>query len=263
MPAEETAPFAHVLVVRDLKKYYGSRRVLHGASFTIASGRIVALLGANGSGKSTLLHALTGVVAPSSGEVVIMGEDHRTPQAKERMGFAPDALPLPANLTGREYLELVKALQPRHDAALAERLARLLDVPIESRRLVCEYSHGMRKKLHVLAALAHRPRLLILDEPYSGLDPLSSSALRALVRTFAAQGGCALVATHDLSTAEKHCDCALILNEGSIIASGTPSELREEHGSRSLEEVFFHLLGDESPTQQLTSTLEQITLTTR
>ncbi|MBB6334235.1 ABC transporter ATP-binding protein [Schaalia hyovaginalis] len=263
MSTGETAPSARALIVRDLKKHYGSRRVLHGASFALAAGRIVALLGANGSGKSTLLHALTGVVAPSSGEVIIMGEDHRTPQAKELMGFAPDALPLPANLTGHEYLELVKALQPRHDAALAAKLARLLDVPIESRRLVCEYSHGMKKKLQVVAALAHRPRLLILDEPYSGLDPLSSSALRALVRTFAAQGGSALVATHDLSAAEEHCDCVLILNEGSIIASGTPSELREEHGSRSLEEAFFHLLGGESPAQQLTSALEQITLTTR
>lgn len=231
------------LHVDELTKAYGRHVAVDAVSFTVGPGDIAGLLGPNGSGKSSILHCLTGVVTPTSGRIVLAGRDHRSAAAKAALGFAPDDLPLPMNLTGVEYLDLVRRLQPAYDPALARELAELLGLAPDLPQLICEYSHGMKRKIQTIAALAHRPRLLVLDEPFRGLDPAAHVVLRGLVREFTAAGGAVLMATHDMSAAQVYCDTVTVVADGVVVADGRPHELLDAYGHASLEEVFLEATG--------------------
>jgi ABC-2 type transport system ATP-binding protein len=225
-------------------KRYGKRIALSDFSLQLEPGKIYGLLGPNGSGKTTGLHIITGLLAPSRGTVRIGGVPLAEKRSRELYGFAPDDLPLPVALTGREYLDFHHATRRRDDGSRARELADIFGLMGDLDKQVGEYSHGMRRKLQVIAALCHEPYVVILDEPFRGLDPDAAAALREVLAGFSRSGRSVLIATHDLLRAERECDEVTILSRGRIVAAGTPAALLEEHGRGSnLEDVFLAVTG--------------------
>lgn len=237
------ADLTSILRVEDLTKLYGRNIGVEGVSFDVDAGEVVGLLGPNGSGKSTTLHCLTGILAPTSGSVTITGVEHERPAAKDGFGFVPDDLPLPESLRAPEVMALHRRLRTRFDPDLAEDLLELVGLAGHRDKYVGEYSHGMKRKLQLVVALAHSPPLLIMDEPIRGLDPEAAIIVTTLLQTFREQGGGVLVATHDLLAAEHFCDRVVILAHGTVITSGHPLELVQEAGVNTLEELFIQVTG--------------------
>src|SRR6266542_2258678 len=238
-----------LLDVERLVKRYRNLTAVAGVSFSVHRGETCGLLGPNGSGKSSTLHAVVGVVPPSDGRVRIAGHPADSPAAKRHLGFVPDDLRLPAGLTGAELLALVERLQPAADRSLMDFLVDLLGLGTALSRLVGEYSHGMQRKLQLVAALLHRPELLVLDEPFLGLDPEAALVLRAV-----------LIATHDLLAAERYCDQVVILSEGRVVAEGPPDGLLARYGASSLEGVFLVATGLKERVQAARTRLGEVVL---
>ena len=246
-----------ILDAHALTKRYRRTTVLDDVSITIEAGTIHGLLGPNGSGKTTCLHLVTGLLEPDGGTVLVGGLAVEAPASRRLFGFAPDDLPLPESLTGREYLAVHDALRRRDDRQRAAELGELLLIDDALDRPVGDYSHGMRRKLQLVAALMHDPRLLVLDEPFRGLDPEAAVGLRALLLAFARSGRAVLVATHDLLRAERDCDAVTILDRGSVVASGPPARLRAAHPTASsLDEVFLEVTGRTSAAARRLERLE-------
>jgi ABC-2 type transport system ATP-binding protein len=232
-----------ILQVADLTKRYGRNVGVEGVTFGVEAGEIVGLLGPNGSGKSTTLHCVTGILSPTSGTVEITGVDHARPAAKDGFGFVPDDLPMPESLRPPEVLALHRRLRTRFDPDLSEELLELVGLADHRQKYVGEFSHGMKRKLQLVIALAHRPRLLIMDEPMRGLDPEAAIIVKTLLEMFREQGGGVLVATHDLLAAEHYCDRVVILTQGRVIASGEPADLISGAGVDTLEDLFIEVTG--------------------
>jgi ABC-2 type transport system ATP-binding protein len=231
-----------------ISKAYGEHLALVGVSARAAAGEVLGVLGPNGAGKSTLLHCLVGLIQPSQGSFTVSEADGRDGVASvhaltsDRVGFAPDDLPMPDLLTGREYLDLVASLRgvrmsadSLHDYAAGVRLEGHLDA------LIGGYSHGMRRKIALLGALLHRPDVLVLDEPLRGLDPESGAVVTALITTYRAAGKVVIVSTHDMRMAEDLCDRVLILDHGEQVAHATPEELCTRTGTAALADAFLTL----------------------
>lgn len=243
----------------DISKTYRGKRVLSDFSLSLKRGKIHGLLGPNGSGKTTSLHIITGLLDPTSGDVVVCGKPISAKASRNEVGFAPDDLPLPGALTGREYLEFHDAMRKRKDGEHARVLVRALGLDNDLNRQLTEYSHGMRRKIQIVAATMHMPRALILDEPYRGLDPESSAVLRDLIVSFASGGRSVLIATHDMLRAQRDCDEVTILNDGITVALGSPSELIDrQSGSHSLEDVFLRFTGREQDNDARRESIETL-----
>jgi ABC-2 type transport system ATP-binding protein len=219
--------------------------------FELRAGEVVGLLGPNGAGKTTTLKLLLGLLRPSVGRAHILGFDctRDALRVKEQVGFTPDEPQFYDFLTGRETLDFAistRGLEPgRAWASLAETIA-LFDFEAQLAALTSSYSHGMKKKLALLCALVHRPRVLLLDEPTNGLDPPTALRMRELLRREVAAGGTALVSTHLLDMAERMCDRLIVMDHGRMIGTGSARELRVQAGvapDASLEEAFLKLVG--------------------
>lgn len=239
-----------------LRAAYGDMRVLDGIDLEIARGEFVALIGPNGSGKTTLLHAIAGVMPLSGGGVHIGGHDlAKAPrQAKAMFGLAVDPPRLPALLTGRECLALFAGARglpsiPPATFALGETLSltSVLD------RRIGSYSLGMRQKLGILLGLLGEPPLLLLDEPFNGLDPRSALLLKQHLDALVARGDTSLLlATHSLDTAERHATRVILLMNGRVRHAWSPGELAamREHPERSLEDAMAEACGDDAAGSQ-------------
>ncbi|MEO6594418.1 MAG: ABC transporter ATP-binding protein [Planctomycetota bacterium] len=209
---------------------------------------LYGFLGQNGAGKTTTLRLLTGLLRPSAGSLRIAGLDHTkdSKKLKQMLGFVPDTPPLYDYLTGRQYVALVASLWHVDKKARDERCERLFDLlglgPAAD-ELCKGYSHGTRKKVHLAAVLTTQPRVLLLDEPTTGLDPLSTRRLKDLLLAEVQRGTTVLLSTHMLEIAEQICHRVGILAEGKLCAEGTVPELRRSHGNRSLEHVFLQATG--------------------
>jgi ABC-2 type transport system ATP-binding protein len=233
-----------VLDVESVFKAYKGVAALTDFDLHIRSGSVHGILGPNGSGKTTALHILTGLLRPDQGRVFIGDEPIESKGSRALLGFAPDDLPLPGSLTGQEYLDFHDAMRSRDDRARAASMAEVLGISEALSKQIAQYSHGMKRKVQVIAALVHRPRLLVLDEPFRGLDPDAASVLRDLIRAFAMGGGAVLIATHDMLRAERDCDTVTVLHSGVTVASGAPAELiRGEAGATTLEDFFLGVTG--------------------
>lgn len=222
---------------------YGGRPVLRDVSFSLAPGEIVAYLGANGAGKTTTIKVVAGLREPDFGCVRLDGKDvSEDPVAyRRRLGYVPEAAEVYPFLSGREYLLLVGRLRGLADAGLEKRvdeLLELLELSAHRYQALEAYSKGMRQKVLIAAALLHDPRLLILDEPLSGLDVTSVLVMKALLRHLAARGRAILYSTHHLEVAERLCERVLILHEGRVVADDSVANLREMRRRPSLEEIF-------------------------
>lgn len=227
--------------------YRPGQPILKNASLTVERGEMTALIGANGSGKSTLLHALMGLVRPTSGEMRLDG-CNLTQQLGPNVGFCADDLPLPELLTGREYLHLMTRVRDvRVTPNAVTKLFESLNMAGAERRLIKEFSHGMKRKVQLLANVLHSPDLLVLDEPFRGLDPESHALVVQLLEFYVGSGRLVFLSTHDLRVAAGHCTRAVKIENGSTrsleLASMHPRH-SEDHGDSERERSrnFFEVL---------------------
>lgn len=237
----------NVLEVRDLTKTYGDKMAVDGLSLTVAPGEIHGFIGHNGSGKTTTIRAVVGVMAFDFGEVLIDGLSVREkPVAcKARTAYIPDNPDLYEYATGIQYLSYLADIFRVSVADREERIVALagdFGIMDSLGNLIGSYSHGMRQKLALIGAFLHDPRLLVLDEPFVGLDPQASYRLKELMRDLCDRGSAIFFSTHVLDVAEKLCDRVTIIKQGRLVASGTVGEVR---GSGSLEDAFLEVIGDE------------------
>lgn len=243
-----------------LEKKYGAVRVVKGLNLEVNSGEIFGFLGPNGAGKTTTIKMLTGLLAPSEGDAYICGYDIRKQpaQAKALMAYVPDQPKLYKKLSAREFLHLISALYRLPKEAAKERAEQLLAMfGLQERadELLEGYSHGMRQKVVLAAALIHRPRVMLLDEPTVGLDPASARLLKDILQEMARQGAAVFVSTHILEIAERMCHRVAILKDGLLVAQGSPEELRRKvgHGGESLEDIFLELTGGQENAELIKS----------
>jgi ABC-2 type transport system ATP-binding protein len=235
-----------MLELRHVHKRYSSIPAVHDVSFTARAGEVTGYLGANGSGKSTTMKMIVGLIAASSGEILFEGipiqEDPI--QYKMRIGYVPEEPYLYSHLSGLEYLVMVgqlRDLAARPTAKCIDELLRLFgihgdrDVPISS------YSKGMRQKVLLAAALMHNPDLILLDEPFSGLDVSTSLVLRSLIEELAKRGKIILFSSHELETVERISSHVVILHKGKIVADDSMERLRTLSSLPTLEGIFSEL----------------------
>lgn len=240
MSASDRPP---VLSVDQVSKRYGRTLALDRFSLAVGAREIVAIIGPNGAGKTTALKIITGLQPATEGDVRIRGRTHADPSARAELGFAPDDLPPPGHLTGREFLRFHDAMRGRHDLPRALTLAEVFELAADLDRPVSDYSHGMTRKLQLIGAVMHAPALLVLDEPFRGLDAEAAASLRALLAAIRTRGTAVLVATHDLPLAERMMDRVVIISQGRIVEEGTPEEVVRSRGSHNLEEAFLLATG--------------------
>src|SRR5580765_3849106 len=235
-----------MLEVRSLIKRYNRIPAVDGVSFTIRPGEILGYVGPNGAGKSTTVKVLTGLIEPTAGEILFGGRDVRADWVgfQRRMGYVPEEPHLYPHLTGREYLQLVGRLRglPRRtlDARMDEML-RQFSLWGDRYSPLSSYSKGMRQKILLSAALIHDPELLILDEPFSGLDVNAAMVLRSLLRALAERRKIVLYSSHVLEVVQKVASAVLILRKGKVIAHDSVANLQTLMAEKSLEGIFAQL----------------------
>ena len=234
--------------VEQLRKRFGPVVAVDGVSFTAADGAVTGLLGPNGAGKTTTLRMLYALMRPDSGSVEVDGVDAvaRPQEAQARLGVLPDVSGLYPRLTPREHLEYYGQLQGITGTALADRIAALfqtLDMNKIADRRTQGFSHGERTKVALARALVHDPRNVLLDEPTNGLDVMSTRAVRDIIRRLRADGRCVVFSSHVMQEVSALCDSIIVIARGRIVASGSPDQLREQTGHKSLEDAFVALAG--------------------
>jgi ABC-2 type transport system ATP-binding protein len=252
-----------MLEVRGLTKRYSRIPAVDGVSFTIRPGEILGYLGPNGAGKSTTVKVLTGLIEPSEGEILWNDRNVKADftSFQRKIGYVPEEPHLYPHLTGREYLQLVgrlrglprRVLEPRMDGML-----RLFSLWEDRHSSLSSYSKGMRQKILLSAALLHNPELLILDEPFSGLDVTTGLVLRTLLRSLAEQGKIILYSSHVLEVVEKVCSSVLILRKGKVVAYDAVERLRDLMQQPSLEGIFAQLTEQEDPQEKVRGILTVI-----
>ena len=226
--------------VEGLGKRYGPVVALDGIDFQVPAGTVLGLLGPNGAGKTTTVRILTTILRPDSGRATVLGFDvARDPQAvRERIGLAGQFAAVDENLTGRENLRLVGSLTHQPKPIATRRADELLDrfgLAEAADRTVRTYSGGMRRRLDLAAALVHRPPVLFLDEPTTGLDPRSRSDLWGVIAELVAEGTTLLITTHYLEEADRLANRIIVIDHGKIIAQGTAAELKSRLGDTVIE----------------------------
>lgn len=237
-----------MIEISDLYKSYDGVRALDGFSLKIKEGEFFGLIGPNGAGKSTLLKSLVGLIKPESGEIRISGINALADgmQTKTIIGYAAEEPALYEYLTGREFLEFVGGLRNIAEEQLTRRIEELLDsfsMKEKAEELVADYSHGMRQKISLSAALLAETKVLLLDEPTNGLDPESAFHLKQMLQDRCAGGTTIVFSSHVLDTVEKICHRVGIIHRGKIVACDSVENLRTLTGSeQSLENVFLSLV---------------------
>ena len=225
------------------KSYGGGKKAVDDLSLHVMPGDIYGFIGHNGAGKSTTIRAVVGVLDFKEGDIFIDGHSVRTePLAcKQITAYIPDNPDLYENLTGIQYLNFIAdvfAIDARDREARIRRYADQFEMTADLGSLISSYSHGMKQKLAVIATWLHRPRLILMDEPFVGLDPRASRLLKDMMREVCREGGAIFFSTHVLEVAEKLCDKIAIIRQGRLVRAGTMDEVR---GDESLEEVFLEL----------------------
>ena len=243
-----------------LTRDFGSFRAVDHLDLTVEAGRFYGFLGPNGAGKSTTIKMLTGLLAPTTGRMRLLGEDLADPrhalEVKRRVGVVPENLGLFDNLTAREYLTFVGRMYRLPAATIRERcdeLLVLMDLAREDRKLTLEFSHGMKKKLALAAALIPNPDLLFLDEPFEGVDAVASRTLREMLLQVVSRGATVFLTSHVLEIVERLCTDVGIIAHGRLVYQGTMTELRQ---SGTLEERFLDVVGTPAGDAQTLSWLE-------
>jgi len=244
-------------VVRALRKKFGAKEAVAGIDLEVAAGSLAGLVGPNGAGKTTSLSMMTGLLRPDSGQILINGLDvwQDPPAAKAAIGVVPAEVRLFDRLSGEELLEYAGRLRGLPAGQARTRAAQLLDVldlAGDARRLVADYSTGMRKKAALGCALIHNPPVLFLDEPLEGVDPVSGDVIRRLLTRFAGSGSTVLFSSHVMELVEQVCDHVSIIDKGRIVVTGTMEEVR---GGKTLQRAFIDLVGPRAADEEVLSWL--------
>jgi ABC-2 type transport system ATP-binding protein len=242
-----------MIVTRGLTKRYGKTVAVDGLSFTVPSGVVTGFLGPNGSGKSTTMKMITGLIEMTSGHILFRGEpiQHDPIAYKQRLGYVPEEPYLYAHLSGLEYLIMVgqlRGLPSKPTAARIDGLLRALSLHGDRHAPISAYSKGMRQKVLLSAALLHNPDLILLDEPFSGLDVGTALVLRSLIQELAARGKVVLFSSHELETVERVCSHVVILHRAKIVADDSIEHLRTLMSTPTLEGIFSQLAMEQDTT---------------
>jgi sodium transport system ATP-binding protein len=237
-----------MIVADGLRKRFGSINAVSGLSLTAGDGAVTGLLGPNGAGKTTTLRMLYGVMKPDAGRIAIDGVDAvASPQlAQARMGVLPDGYGLYPRLTAREHIHYYGELHGISGPRLRARAAELLDLlgmTARADRRAAGFSHGERTKVAFARALVHEPQTVLLDEPTNGLDVMSTRVVRGIIRRLRDEGRCVLFSSHVMQEVSALCDSVVVIAAGTVVASGSPDDLRSQTGRENLEDAFVALTG--------------------
>lgn len=233
------------------KSYNGNYKAVDNLNFEIKDGEIFGLLGPNGAGKTTTIKMITGIIAPTKGNIEINGIDisKKPIEAKEQFGYVPDSPDMFLRLKGIEYLnfmaDVYRVSKEEREVRIKE-LSKRFEMNFALGDKIQTYSHGMRQKIVLMGVMVHNPRVWILDEPMTGLDPKSAFILKEMMREHADAGNTVIFSTHVLEVAEKICDKVAIISKGQLIFNGTLDNLRDEFkANESLEEMFLEMTENE------------------
>ena len=252
-----------MIETENLSRSYGGRVALHHLNLQVAAGEILGFLGPNGAGKSTTVKILTGMIKPDGGRASVAGFDIvRDPlEVKKRIGYVPESAALYESLTAREYLELVASLYHLPGPGAAQRIEDMLqrfDLAHAIDQRLSEFSKGMKQKVLIASALMHRPEVLFLDEPLTGLDANAALVVKELIRALAAQGRTIFFCSHVLEVVERVCTRIVIINQGKVIADGTAADIAAAAGVATLESAFVALTGTRDAMQVSHDLLEAL-----
>lgn len=267
LPTSEAFPSALAVETTNLVRRFQDFVAVDNLNLKVRRGSFFGFLGPNGAGKSTTIKMLTGLLAPTTGRMLVLGRDLAVEplEVKRRIGVVPEDLNLFERLTGAEMLAFTGRMYGLQKAEIAQRAPELLDLMelvAEPKRLIVEYSHGMKKKLALACALIHRPEILFLDEPFEGVDAIASRTLKDLLSRLTARGLTVFLTSHVLEIVERLCTDIAIIAQGKLLAAGSLAELRQgiqltdngeqtglapHTGPVSLEEYFIHIVGGERP----------------
>lgn len=239
-----------MIQVEHITKQYGKEfKAVDDISFSIEPGEIVGFVGQNGAGKTTTIKMLTSVLKPTSGTIQIHGYDIQKEalQAKQAIAYVADNPDMFLRLTGLEFIHLMADIYQVPAEVRGERIRKMaerFEITDMLNQPMNDYSHGMRQKMMVCAALIHNPPVWILDEPMTGLDPKAAYELKNMMREHAKEGNCVFFSTHVLEVAEQLCDRIIIIRHGSLVFTGTLDELRTEYPDMTLEQIFLQINGE-------------------
>src|SRR5579864_3641432 len=237
---------APAIAVRNLRKVYGTKAAVDGLDLEVPRGCFYGFLGPNGAGKTTTIKMLMGLAPATSGSIELLGlpMPERAIEIKRQIGLVPDESLLFDHLTGGEFIEFVGriyGLDRITATARATELLELFELGDAPRKLIAEYSKGMRKRVAMAAALIHRPRLFLMDEPFEGVDAVGARLMKEILLEQVRHGATIFLTSHVLEVVERLCDHVAIINEGRIVAEGRMEDLRA--GSETLEDVFVRTVG--------------------
>jgi len=251
-----------------LTRRFGDFVAVKDVNLSVATGQFYGFLGPNGAGKSTTIKMLTGLLAPTSGSIQVLGMDFASNavEVKRQIGVVPEGMALFGRLTASEYLRFVGQMYGLDQATTRQRSEELLEfmnLARETKKLITDYSHGMQKKLALAAAVIHGPKILFLDEPFEGVDAVAAGTLKQMLQGMIARGATIFLTSHVLEIVERLCTHVAIINHGELIAEGSLDELRAgvhrqaeaqadtELGNTrlTLEEIFIRVIGKEDTEQ--------------
>jgi ABC-2 type transport system ATP-binding protein len=239
--------------VRELRKVYGAKAAVDGLNLTVARGCFFGFLGPNGAGKTTTIRMLMGLAPPTSGEIELLGRPMPADavEIRRRIGLVPDESLLFDHLTGPEYVEFVGRMYKLPRPVARERageLMTLFELNGAGKKLIAEYSKGMRKRVAMAAALIHRPDLFLMDEPFEGVDAVGARLMKEILLDQVRRGATIFLTSHVLEVVERLCDRVAIIHEGRLVAEGSLEELRS--GAETLEDLFVRAVGAEARTAE-------------
>lgn len=246
------------LLLDGLTKQFGGQHAVDHLSLRVPRGSMYGVVGPNGAGKTTTLSMVTGLLRPDAGRAVVQGHDvwSDPARAKALMGVLPDGLRTFDRLTGRELLRYHGLLRSLPEPTVVERSEQLLaslGLAEAGDKLVVDYSAGMTKKIGLAAALIHAPRLLLLDEPFEAVDPVSGQVIRQILRQYVAGGGTVVLSSHVMELVESLCDRLAVIVAGQVVAEGALDEVRQ---GQTLQERFLHLAGVQTGDEEVLSWLQ-------
>jgi len=258
------------IATEGLTRRFGDLIAVEDVNLHVAPGQFYGFLGPNGAGKSTTIKMLTGLLAPTSGRIQILGTDMASNpvEVKRQIGVVPEGMARFGRLTGSEYLNFVGRMYGLDAATSAQRTGELLEfmqLVDQPKTLITDYSHGMQKKLALAAAVIHGPRILFLDEPFEGVDAVASNTLKAMLQNMIARGATIFLTSHVLEIVERLCSHVAIISKGHLVAQGSLEELRTGVESQApamqgekltLEQIFLRIVGGTRPAERELSWLE-------
>ena len=242
----------YIIETKDLMKRYGKFQAVNGVSLEVPAGSIYGFVGPNGAGKTTTIRMLTGLARQTSGTIRVFGMEMpgEAENVRRQVGIVPDDTLLFDHLTGSEFLEFVGRMYGLERPRAKERARELLtlfELEPADRKLIGEYSKGMRKRVAMCGALIHRPRLFLMDEPFEGVDVVGARLMKDILSDQVRRGATVFLTSHVLEVVERLCDRVAIINKGRIAGQGTITELRAQaqEGTTTLEDIFVNLVGAE------------------